>query len=104
MVLDMGTGGLRSYREQALNALPGATALSATVPAGGPNIPSNYLASTAGCPEVGYGSEINLQEEMMPVRVDLVAAPGCDGMLLELTRRLSELGVAKTVRTGRATF
>ncbi|OIW31913.1 amidase signature enzyme [Coniochaeta ligniaria NRRL 30616] len=111
MVLDMGTGGLPSYREQALNALPGATALSVTIPAGGPNMPSNYLASTAGCPEVGipvgqvsYRSEISLQEEMIPVSVDLVAAPGCDGMLLELTRRLAELGVAKTVRTGRTAF
>lgn len=111
MILDMGTGGLPSYREQALNSLPGATSLSVTVPVGGPNMPSNYLASTAGCPQVGipvgevsYMSEISLQEEWIPVNVDLVAAPGCDGMLLDLVERLRELGVAGVVKTGRRAF
>ncbi|KAK5676736.1 hypothetical protein LTS10_010499 [Elasticomyces elasticus] len=112
MILDMGTGGLPSYREQALNARAGATSLTVTqVPGGGPSVPSNYLASTAGCPEVGipigqvaYDSFISLQEEYIPVNVDLVAAPGCDGMLLEIVRRLTELGVAKEVKTGRTAF
>ncbi|KAK5693231.1 hypothetical protein LTR17_025179 [Elasticomyces elasticus] len=112
MILDMGTGGLPSYREQALNARAGATSLTVTqVPGGGPSVPSNYLASTAGCPEVGvpigqvaYDSFISLQEEYIPVNVDLVAAPGCDGMLLELVRRLTELGVAKEVKTGKTAF
>ncbi|KAK4452717.1 amidase signature enzyme [Podospora aff. communis PSN243] len=111
MVLDMGTGGLPSYREQALNSLPGATALSVTVPGGGPNMPSNYLASTAGCPQVGipvgqvsYVSEISGQEEMLPINVDLVAAPGCDGMLLALVEKLAEIGVARGVKVGRRAF
>ncbi|KAK4893255.1 hypothetical protein LTR27_008377 [Elasticomyces elasticus] len=112
MILDMGTGGLPSYREQALNARAGATSLTVTqVPGGGPSVPSNYLASTAGCPEVGipigqvaYDSFISLQEEYIPINVDLVAAPGCDGMLLEIVRRLTELGVAKKVKTGKTAF
>ncbi|KAK5737889.1 hypothetical protein LTR17_006327 [Elasticomyces elasticus] len=112
MILDMGTGGLPSYREQALNARAGATSLTVTqVRGGGPSVPSNYLASTAGCPEVGipigqvaYDSFISLQEEYIPINVDLVAAPGCDGMLLEIVRRLIKLGVAKEVKTGRTAF
>lgn len=111
MILDMGTGGLPSYREQALNTLPGASFLTVTGLSGGPTMPSNYLASTAGCPEVGipvgqveYQSYISLQKEMMPVNVDLVAAPGCDGLLLEIVRRLAEKGVIGTVKTGRTAF
>lgn len=110
MILDMGTGGLPSYREQTLNSRPGATSLTVTA-VGGPLIPSNYLASTSGCPQIGipvgqvsYDSYISLQEEMIPINVDLVAAPGCDGMLLELVNRLTQLGVAKTVKVGRTAF
>ena len=110
MILDMGTGGLPSYREQALNSRPGATSLTITTPSG-PVIPSNYLASTSGCPQIGipigqvaYNSYISLQEEMVPINIDLVAAPGCDGMLLELVSRLAELGIAKTVKTGKTAF
>jgi len=111
MILDMGTGGLPSYREQALNALPGAAFLTVTGPSGGPTVPSNYLASMAGCPEVGipvgqveYQSYVSLQREMMPVSVDLVAAPGCDGVLMEIVRRLAEKGRIGTVKTGRMAF
>ncbi|KAH7309124.1 amidase signature domain-containing protein [Stachybotrys elegans] len=111
MILDMGTGGLPSYREQALNSLPGATSLSVTTPGAGPTMPSNYLASTAGCPQIGipigqvtYYSYISLQEETMPISVDLVAARGCDGLLLDILNRLTELGVSKTVKTGKVAF
>lgn len=111
MILDMGTGGLPSYREQALNSLPGATGLSITQPVGGQTVPSNYLASMSGCPQVGipigqvtYKSYISLQEEVMPINVDLVAAKGCDGLLLKIVERLQEIGIAKTVKTGRMAF
>jgi Asp-tRNA(Asn)/Glu-tRNA(Gln) amidotransferase A subunit family amidase len=110
MILDMGTSGLPSYREQALNTRPGATSLTITTPAG-PIIPSNYLASTSGSPQIGipigqvtYQSYISLQEEVLPINVDLVAAPGCDGMLLALLQRLAELGIAKTVKVGKTAF
>jgi hypothetical protein len=110
MVLDMGTSGLPSYREQALNSRPGATSLTITTPSG-PIIPSNYLASTSGCPQIGipigqvtYDSYVSLQEETMPINIDLVAAPGCDGMLLELLHRLAELGIAKPVKIGKTAF
>lgn len=111
MILDMGTGGLPSYREQALNSLPGATSLTITQPSTGQTVPSNYLASMSGCPQIGipigqvtYKSYISLQEEIMPVNVDLVAARGCDGLLLEILERLRQVGVVKTVQTGRTAF
>jgi Asp-tRNA(Asn)/Glu-tRNA(Gln) amidotransferase A subunit family amidase len=111
MILDMGTGGLPSYREQALNSLPGATSLSYTAPGGGPLIPSNYLASMSGSPQIGipfgqvkYESYVSRQEEIMPVNVDLVAAPGCDGLLLEILKRLTERGLVQEVKTGRRAF
>lgn len=111
MILDMGTGGLPSYREQALNSMPGATSLSYTAPGGGPLIPSNYLASMSGSPQIGmpfgqvkYQSYISRQEEVLPVNVDLVAAPGCDGLLLAVLRRLTEKGLVKEVKTGRKAF
>jgi hypothetical protein len=111
MILDMGTGGLPSYREQALNSMPGASFLTVAGPSGGPTMPSNYLASTAGCPEIGipvgqveYQSYISLQKEVMPINVDLVAAPGCDGVLLEIIKRLSEKGIIGTVKVGRTAF
>ena len=111
MILDSGTGGLPSYREQALNSLPGAAFLTVTGVAGSGVLPNNYLASMSGCPQIGlpvgqvkYESAISLQEEWLPVNVDLMAAPGCDGMLVELVKRLGEMGVVKEVKTGRSTF
>lgn len=111
MILDMGTGGLPSYREQALNSMPGATSLSYTAPGSGPLIPSNYLASMSGSPQicipfgqVSYESYISRQEEMLPVNVDLMAAPGCDGLLLEILKRLTERGLISEVKTGRRAF
>jgi Asp-tRNA(Asn)/Glu-tRNA(Gln) amidotransferase A subunit family amidase len=69
------------------------------------------LASTSGCPQIGipigqvtYDSYVSLQEETMPINIDLVAAPGCDGMLLELLHRLAELGIAKPVKIGKTAF
>ncbi|KFA63308.1 hypothetical protein S40285_07637 [Stachybotrys chlorohalonatus IBT 40285] len=111
MVLDMGTSGLPSYREQALNSLPGATSLTITTPGAGQTLPSNYLASMAGCPQIGipigqvtYQSYISLQEEVLPINVDLVAARGCDKLLLDILHRLADKGIAKTVKTGRMAF
>jgi Asp-tRNA(Asn)/Glu-tRNA(Gln) amidotransferase A subunit family amidase len=111
MILDMGTGGIPSYRQQELNSLPGATTLTITTPGQGPTVPSNYLASMAHCPQIGfpvgqvaYQSYISMQEEMMPVNVDLVAAPGCDGLLLSIVEKLAAKGVVKTVQTGRTAF
>ncbi|KAK0387240.1 hypothetical protein NLU13_5553 [Sarocladium strictum] len=111
MILDMGTGGLPSYRQQDLNASPGATTLTITQPGQGLAVPGNYLASMAHCPQVGfpvgqvsYDSRVSLQEELMPVNVDLVAAPGCDGLLLSIVKRLAAKGHIKAVKTGKTAF
>lgn len=107
LMVDIGTGGLPYYREQPLNSLPGATKLGVTMPNGG--LANNYLASTAGCPEVGlpigqvaYRSYVSLQDEMMPISVDLIDYPGCDGMLLELAKELAAVGAIQTI--GKAAF
>ncbi|KAF9872901.1 hypothetical protein CkaCkLH20_09764 [Colletotrichum karsti] len=111
MILDAGTGGLPSYREQALSARDGAYSDSYTGVGGGSAVPGTYLASMASCPEIGipvgqvaYESFVSLRTEMVPVSVDLVAARGCDGLLLEVLRRLAVKGVVKTVKTGRTAF
>jgi predicted component of type VI protein secretion system len=54
--------------------------------------------------QVTYQSFISLQEEYLPINVDIVAAPGCDRMLLELVKHLTELAVAKTVKVGKTAF
>jgi hypothetical protein len=54
--------------------------------------------------QVSYVSEISGQEEMSPVNVERVAAPGCDGMLLGLVRRLAEVRVARGVNVGKRAF
>ncbi|KAJ6576658.1 amidase family protein [Mycena vulgaris] len=109
MIYDSGTGGLPSYREEDLNALEGATALSQTVPNGG--LASNYLASTAGFPDltvplgqVDYESVISLKTEKLPVSVQLVAYRGCEGMLLDLISAMAEKGYLVTVKTGTAAY
>ncbi|KAF9018009.1 amidase signature enzyme [Hymenopellis radicata] len=109
MIYDIGTGGLPSYREEDLNALDGATTVSITVPNGG--LASNYLASTAGCPDltvplgqVEYESYISLQTEKLPVSVQLVAYRGCEGMLLDLIKDMAEKGYLVTTKTGTAAY
>ncbi|KAI1267974.1 amidase signature enzyme [Xylariaceae sp. FL1019] len=109
LMVDTGTGGRPSYREQTLNSLPGATSITVTVPNGG--LANNYLASTAGCPEIGipigqvpYQSYASLQQEMVPVSVDLIAYPGCDNMLLELVKELADIDAIKTVKVGKTAF
>ncbi|KAJ7475977.1 amidase signature domain-containing protein [Mycena latifolia] len=109
MIYDIGTGGLPSYREEDLNALEGATKLSVTVPNGG--LASNYLASTAGFPDltvplgqVDYESFISLRTEKLPVSVQLVAYRGCEGMLLDLINDMAAKGYLATIKTGTAAY
>ncbi|ORX95595.1 hypothetical protein BCR34DRAFT_498349, partial [Clohesyomyces aquaticus] len=66
LMIDISIGGLPSYSEQALKAMPGAMSLSVTIPNDG--LANNYLASTAWCPEVeisigqvDYGSYVSLR-------------------------------------------
>ncbi|KAF6833102.1 amidase [Colletotrichum plurivorum] len=109
MVLESGTGGLPSYREEFLNRAPGAGFLYMTDPK--PWLSPYRLSPLLSAPQIGipigqvpYQSVISLQTEYTPVVIDLLAHSGCDGMLLSLVEALAERGLIKTVKTGRTAF
>ncbi|PFH44794.1 hypothetical protein AMATHDRAFT_51878 [Amanita thiersii Skay4041] len=124
---DAGTGGRPSYRVEEFNGLDGTAPIllpnaprqsfqSSSSPGGGAGGPQAtdylyFIASMAGLPEVTiplgqvpYFSHISRRWEMLPVSVQLVAHKGCDAVLLEVVKKLGELGVAQTVKTGRLAF
>ena len=109
-IYDIGTGGLPSYRERELiegNSF--ATYLNYTPPAvltSGVN-----FCSTAGCADftvpigqVPYFSNVTRVEEMVPVTLSLVMRRGCDYSLFGLIERMADVGMLKTVKTGRTAF
>jgi hypothetical protein len=109
-IYDIGTGGLPSYRERELiegNSL--ATYLNYTPPAvltSGVN-----FCSTAGCADftvpigqVPYFSNVTRVEEMVPVTLSLVMRRGCDFSLFGLIEKMADVGMLKTVETGRTAF
>ncbi|KUJ09500.1 putative Glutamyl-tRNA amidotransferase subunit A [Mollisia scopiformis] len=50
--------------------------------------------------QAAYNSTITLQEEYLPVTVDVVAARGCDGMIFGLAEALTNAGILKVPGTG----
>ena len=109
------TGGLPSYRVEELNHLSGAAPFVITVPAYGQEAKLadffNFLASMGELPEITipigeatYYSHVSGVWEPIPVAIELVARKGCDAMLLDLVKKLGELGVVRTVAVGRFTF
>lgn len=66
-----------------------------------------YIAVMARTPdlvvpvgEIPYNSTVTLKTEYIPVAVSLVAARGCDFMLVNLIEDLEKAGVLKPVSTG----
>jgi hypothetical protein len=51
-----------------------------------------------------YNSTITLQEEVLPVGVDIMAAKGCDGMIFALAEQLLAAGILKIPATGSVPF
>jgi hypothetical protein len=109
-IYDIGTGGLPSYRERELiegNSF--ATYLNYTPPAvltSGVN-----FCSTSGCADftvpigqVLYFSNVTRVEEMVPVTLSLVMRRGCDFSLFGLIEKMADVGMLKTVKTGRTAF
>jgi hypothetical protein len=45
-----------------------------------------------------------MQEEMLPVSVDIIAAKGCDGMIFALAKELLDTGILKIPTTGSVPF
>jgi hypothetical protein len=54
--------------------------------------------------QAAYNSTISMQEEMLPVAVNLVAAKGCDGIIFTLAEKLLAAGILKVPKTGSETF
>jgi hypothetical protein len=109
-IYDIGTSGLPSYRERELiegNSF--ATYLNYTPPA--VLTPGVNFCSTAGCADftvpigqVPYFSNVTRVEEMVPVTLSLVMRRGCDYSLFGLIEKMADVGMLKTVKTGRTAF
>lgn len=109
------TGGLPSYRVEEFNHLSGASPFVITVAAPGQEAKLadffNFLASMGELPEITipigeatYFSHVSGVWEPIPVAIELVARKGCDAMLLDLVKKLGELGIVQTVAAGRFMF
>ncbi|PHH71475.1 hypothetical protein CDD83_5164 [Cordyceps sp. RAO-2017] len=68
---------------------------------------TGFAAPLAGFPEVvvpvgeaAYRSAVTGRDEFLPVTVRIMAARGCDAMLLDLVRDLVREGILPTVRAG----
>ncbi|CZT10443.1 uncharacterized protein RCO7_10515 [Rhynchosporium graminicola] len=76
-----------------------------------PEAPTGFIigrvSNIAGVPDVvfllgqaSYQSTLMLKTEFLPLTVDIMAAKGCDGRLLELAAALKKAGILKTPKTG----
>lgn len=110
---DAGAGGRPSYRVEDFNALSGAAQLPLTASIAGTKASDyfTFLASMADLPEVtlpigqvSYYSQVSMDWEMLPVAVQLVAHPGCDGMLMDLVKKLAGAGVLSMTKVGKTAF
>jgi Asp-tRNA(Asn)/Glu-tRNA(Gln) amidotransferase A subunit family amidase len=110
MVWDIGTGGLPSFREEDLVTNNTAAAFLATVPAravvSGASICPIFGCTDMTIPigQVPYYSNVTFHTEYMPVTVSVIAKRGCDFMLYNMWEKLADLGVLKTIKTGRTAF
>lgn len=109
-IYDIGTGGLPSYRERELiEGNEFATYLNYTPPA---TLTSGVnFCSTAGCADftvpigqVPYFSNVTRVEEMVPVTLSLVMRRGCDYSLFGLIEKMADVGMLRSVKTGRTAF
>jgi hypothetical protein len=73
--------------------------------------PGVNFCSTAGCADftvpigqVPYFSNVTRVEEMVPVTLSLVMRRGCDYSLFGLIEKMADVGMLKTVKTGRTAF
>jgi len=110
LLYDTGTGGLPSYREEALNQYPNTTGIYP------PLAPHTVIRKEAICPQFGcadftipigqvkYWSNVTFHEEWLPITVNLAVKRGCDFVLLNMVERLAREGVLKVVKTGREAF
>lgn len=50
--------------------------------------------------QASYNSTITLHEEVLPVAVDIIAAPGCDAVIFELAEQLNKAGIVNIPKAG----
>ncbi|KAK5944856.1 hypothetical protein PMZ80_002058 [Knufia obscura] len=110
-IYDIGTGGLPSYREEDLLDRNNVTTARLSYTPPGVLTSGVNFCSFAGCADytipigqVGYFSNVTQVVEMVPVTVSVVAKRGCDFVLFNVVERLAEVGILKTVKTGRMAF
>lgn len=109
MLYDIGTGGYPSYRELDLNGGPN-TSFLAVKPAHaaitGASICPLFACADFTIPigQTTYWSNVTFHEEYVPVTINMVVKRGCDFMLFNMVEKLADLGVLKTVKTGRTAF
>lgn len=114
-IYDAATGGVPSYRVEEFNHISGSTPFLLT--AAGADREArladffNFLASMGELPEitipigeVQYFSHLSRRWEHIPVAIELAARKGCDQMLLDLVKKLWELGMVQGVGVGRSMF
>ncbi|KAN0105851.1 hypothetical protein V8E51_008727 [Hyaloscypha variabilis] len=76
-----------------------------------PVIPTGWgiynVAIFAGVPDMvfpigegSYNSTITLHEEMLPIAVGIIAAPGCDAIIFDLAVHLEKAGIVNIPKTG----
>ncbi|KAI5305752.1 hypothetical protein KEM56_003431 [Ascosphaera pollenicola] len=63
---------------------------------------SNHFDDPIG--QTAYNSSVTNHEEYLPVAIDFVAAAGCDGMLFELVKQLTDAGIVTPPKAGRVLY
>jgi len=59
-----------------------------------------FIDSLSSVGQASYNSTITLHEEVLPVAVDIIAAPGCDAVIFELATQLEKAGIVNIPKAG----
>ncbi|KAE8154100.1 amidase family protein [Aspergillus avenaceus] len=109
MICDVGTQGLSSYREKALNEGPNATFLG-YLPAGAATS-CGAICAVFGCVDftiplgqVPYKSPVTKVTEQLPVSINMIVRRGCDFVMFNFIEKMAEAGIVRTVKTGKTAF
>ncbi|OGM46638.1 amidase family protein [Aspergillus bombycis] len=109
LVCDIGTGGLPSFREKALNEGPNATFLG--MMPDGAAIPCSMICPIFGCADftiplgqVPYHSPVSKVTEQFPVSINVIVRRGCDFVLFNMVEKLAQAGIIRAVKTGTKAF
>ncbi|PKY06155.1 amidase family protein [Aspergillus campestris IBT 28561] len=109
LVCDISTGGLPSFREEALNDGPNATRFG-RIPDGAVTT-CGLLCAIFGCVDVTipigqvpYESPVTGVQEQWPVTINLLVRRGCDFMLFNMIEEMHKAEILRGVQTGRVAF